>query len=90
LAWSSHGGAFLNDPLPVPYNAATLNRVCAHVDHVQTRLKRRTLLENPATYVEFVDSTFAETEFIGEVARRTGCGLLLDVNNPYGRSSMRA
>ncbi|MDP2823473.1 MAG: DUF692 domain-containing protein [Sulfuritalea sp.] len=83
LAWSSHGGAFLNDLLPLPYHAGTLNRVCAHIDRVQERLKRRMLLENPASYVEFAASTLAETEFIGEVVRRTGCGLLLDVNNVH-------
>jgi uncharacterized protein (UPF0276 family) len=83
LAWSSHGGAFLNDLLPVPYHAATLARVCEHIGRVQDRLKRRMLLENPATYVEFAASTMAETDFIGEVVRRSGCGLLLDVNNVH-------
>jgi uncharacterized protein (UPF0276 family) len=83
LAWSSHGDIFLNDLLPAPYHAATLQRVCDHVDRVQERLGRRMLLENPATYVEFAAATLAETEFIGEVVRRTGCGLLLDVNNVY-------
>lgn len=83
LAWSSHGENFLNDLLPVPYHAATLARVCAHIDRVQERLGRRMLLENPATYVEFAASTMSETDFVGEVIRRTGCGLLLDVNNVY-------
>ncbi len=83
LAWSSHGGAFLNDLLPVPYCAETLTRVCDHIDRVQERLGRRMLLENPATYVEFAASTMSEGEFIGEIVRRTGCGLLLDVNNVY-------
>jgi hypothetical protein len=83
LAWSSHGDTFLNDLLPAPYHRATLARVCEHIDIVQNRLKRRMLLENPATYVEFAASTMAETEFIGEVLKRTGCGLLLDVNNVY-------
>ncbi len=83
LAWSSHGGAFLNDLLPLPYDRATLDRVCDHIDVVQHRLNRRMLLENPATYVEFAASTLSEPEFIGEVVRRTGCGLLLDVNNVY-------
>ena len=83
LAWASHGEVFLNDLLPVPYNAETLARVCAHVDHVQDRLKRRMLLENPATYVEFASSTLAETDFIAEIVKHTGCGLLLDVNNVY-------
>ena len=81
LAWSSHGGNCYNDLLPVAYDAATLTRVCDHIDHVQQRLSRRMLLENPATYVEFAASTMAEAAFIAEVVRRTGCGLLLDVNN---------
>lgn len=83
LAWSSHAGTFLNDLLPLPYDGATLARVCAHIDRTQERLRRRMLLENPATYVEFSSSTFTESEFIGEVVRRTGCGLLLDVNNVF-------
>lgn len=83
IAWSSHGNVFLNDLLPLPYNAKTLQRVCDHIDQVQTHLKRRMLLENPATYVEFTASTIAETDFINTVLRRTGCGLLLDVNNVY-------
>ena len=83
LAWSSHGGNFYNDLLPVAYNAATLTRVCNHIDRVQERIKRRMLLENPATYVEFAASTLSEAEFIADVVRRTGCGLLLDVNNVH-------
>ena len=83
LAWSTHGGVFLDDLLPLPYDRATLARVCEHIDQVQTRLGRRMLLENPATYVEFARSTMAEADFITEVVRRTGCGLLLDVNNAY-------
>ena len=83
LAWSSHGPVFLNDLLPLAYDAATLDRVCEHVDHVQTRLKRTLLLENPATYLAFETSTLDEPDFMSEVIRRTGCGLLLDVNNVY-------
>lgn len=83
LAWSSHNDVYFNDLLPAPYHAGTLARVCDHIDRVQERLGRRMLLENPATYVEFEASTLAETEFIDEVIRRTGCGLLLDVNNAY-------
>lgn len=83
LAWSSHGDVFLNDLLPVPYCAETLTRVCDHIDRVQEELKRRLLLENPATYVEFAASTMSEGEFISAVVRQTGCGLLLDVNNVY-------
>lgn len=83
LAWSSHGDVFLNDLLPLPYNRPTLDRVCEHIDRVQDRLKLRMLLENPATYVEFEASTMCETQFLREVLRRTGCGLLLDVNNVH-------
>jgi uncharacterized protein (UPF0276 family) len=83
LAWSSHGGVCFNDLLPVPYDGPTLQRVCDHVDQIQQRLNRRLLLENPSTYVEFDASTMDEAQFIGEVVRRTGCGLLLDVSNAY-------
>jgi uncharacterized protein (UPF0276 family) len=83
LAWSSHGAEYLNDLLPLPYTGETLATVCAHVDQVQEALGRRMLLENPATYLTFAQSTMAETEFLAEVARRTGCGLLLDVNNVF-------
>jgi uncharacterized protein (UPF0276 family) len=83
LAWSSHGGAFFNDLLPLPYDQRTLARVCAHVQQVQDHLHRRMLLENPSTYFEFEASTLAEAQFLSEVVARTGCGLLLDVNNAY-------
>jgi uncharacterized protein len=83
LAWSSHGGTFFNDLLPVPYDRATLVRVCEHIDRVQERLQRRMLLENPSTYLEFEASTMSETAFLREVLERTGCGLLLDVNNVH-------
>lgn len=83
LAWSSHGPVFLNDLLPLAYDAPTLSRVCEHIDQVQSTLKRPMLLENPATYLAFQRSTLDEADFISEVIRRTGCGLLLDVNNVY-------
>jgi uncharacterized protein (UPF0276 family) len=83
LAWSIHEGFFLNDLLPLPYNEISLAHVCAHIDEVQDVLGVRMLLENPATYVAFGASTMSETEFLRAVARRTGCGLLLDVNNIY-------
>lgn len=83
LAWSSHGDTFFNDLLPVPYDRETLNRVCDHIDRVQERLQRRMLLENPSTYVEFQASLMSETAFLREVLKRTGCGLLLDVNNVH-------
>ena len=83
LAWSSHGADYLNDLLPLPYTPETLAIVCDHVDQVQSVLGRQMLLENPATYLLFAQSTIPETEFLAEVARRTGCGLLLDVNNVF-------
>jgi uncharacterized protein (UPF0276 family) len=87
LAWSSHDAGFLNDLLPVPYTTETLARVVEHIDQVQTALGCQMLLENPSTYVAFAESTYAETDFIAEVARRTGCGLLLDVNNVFVAST---
>ncbi len=83
LAWSTHDGAFLNDLLPVPYTPATLARVVDHIDRVQQVLGRRMLLENPSTYVAFTQTSMGEVEFLTEIARRSGCGLLLDVNNVY-------
>ncbi|UPG92662.1 DUF692 domain-containing protein [Luteibacter aegosomatissinici] len=81
LAWSTHSRGFLNDLLPLPYTVDTLRQVCEHVDELQSHLARQILLENPATYIRFDESTFEETDFINEIARRTGCGILLDVNN---------
>lgn len=83
LAWSSHGAEYLNDLLPLPYTEETLTIVCDHIDRVQEVLGRRMLLENPATYLCFANSLIPETEFLSEVALRTGCGLLLDVNNVF-------
>jgi uncharacterized protein (UPF0276 family) len=83
LAWSSHGASYLDDLLPAPYTDETLACVCEHIDDVQTFLGRQMLLENPATYLTFAESTWSEVDFIGEVVRRTGCALLLDVNNVY-------
>ena len=83
LAWSTHETVCFNDLLPLPYNAATLGRVCAHIDEVQQAIRRPILLENPSTYLVFRDSTVSETDFIRAIAKRTGCGLLLDVNNVF-------
>ncbi|MES2816807.1 MAG: DUF692 domain-containing protein [Pseudomonadota bacterium] len=83
LAWSTHDGSFLNDLLPLPYTPATLSRVGDHIDQVQEALGRRMLLENPSTYLAFAETTLSEVDFLAAVARRTGCGLLLDVNNVY-------
>jgi uncharacterized protein (UPF0276 family) len=83
LAWSTHETTYFNDLLPLPYSQATLSRVCDHIDQVQEAIRRPMLLENPSTYVAFRESTMSETDFIRSVARRTGCGLLLDVNNVF-------
>jgi len=83
LAWSTHDSAFLNDLLPLPYTRDTLSRVVAHIDEVQDTLGRQMLLENPSSYLAFSESTWDEPDFLREIARRTGCGLLLDVNNVF-------
>ncbi|MEM9580112.1 MAG: DUF692 domain-containing protein [Pseudomonadota bacterium] len=83
LAWSTHDTAFLNDLLPLPYTEDTLTRVADHIDELQNAIGRRMLLENPSSYLAFEESTHAETQFLAEVAQRTGCGLLLDVNNVF-------
>jgi uncharacterized protein (UPF0276 family) len=83
LAWSTHDGAYFNDLLPLPYTARTLNFIVDHIDEVQSVLRRQMLLENPSTYVQFSTSEIPETEFLAEIARRTGCGLLLDINNVF-------
>lgn len=83
LAWSTHGTEFLNDLLPLPYTQSTLARVTDHIDQVQTTLGRQMLLENPSSYLHFDESTWSETDFLTEIVRRTGCGLLLDVNNVF-------
>ncbi|MCE8537194.1 DUF692 domain-containing protein [Ruegeria pomeroyi] len=83
LAWSTHDSHFLNDLLPLPYTDATLTRVCDHIDQVQDVVGRRMLLENPSSYLAFAESTWSEPDFLREIARRTGCGLLLDVNNVF-------
>lgn len=83
LAWSSHGGIYFNDLLPLPYTQQTVAQVAEHVDEVQTALGREMLLENPSTYVSFAESTISEVDFLAEVSKRTGCGLLLDVNNVF-------
>ncbi|RYG89313.1 DUF692 domain-containing protein [Loktanella sp. IMCC34160] len=83
LAWSTHDNQFFNDLLPLPYTSATLTRVCDHIDEVQDVLGRKMLLENPSSYLAFAESEMAEPEFLRAVSDRTGCGLLLDVNNVF-------
>lgn len=81
LAWSSVDGVHLNDLLPVPYDAPTLDRLADHVGRVQDALGRRILIENPSRYFAFAGATMDEGTFLARLVGRTGCGLLLDVNN---------
>jgi len=83
LAWSTHQSTYYNDLLPLPYTEQTLARVANHIDEVQEAIGRPILLENPSTYVVFPESTMSETDFIRALVKRSGCGLLLDVNNVF-------
>jgi uncharacterized protein (UPF0276 family) len=83
LAWSVSGGIYLNDLLPLPYTEEALAAVCRNVARMQDALGRPILLENPSAYLAFAHSTIAEPEFLAEIVRRTGCGLLFDVNNVH-------
>lgn len=83
LAWSVADGAYLNDLLPLRYDEEALAIVARNVDHLQSTLKHRVLIENLSAYIAFADSTMTEAEFLAELVRKTGCGLLLDVNNVY-------
>ncbi|MBA3904256.1 MAG: hypothetical protein C0522_11385 [Rhodocyclaceae bacterium] len=83
LSWGAVDGRHLNDLLPLPYTAEALGRVCAHIGETQDFLGRRILVENISSYVRWRHDTIPEQEFVAEVALRTGCGLLLDVNNIY-------
>lgn len=83
LAWSTHDSHFYNDLLPLPYTQDTLTRVADHVDELQNTIGRQMMLENPSSYLAFTESTWSEPDFLREIAKRTGCGLLLDVNNVF-------
>jgi uncharacterized protein len=83
LSWSTAGGTYLNHLLPLPYTDETLRVVADHIDEAQNALGRRILIENPSSYLRFRHSSMAEPHFLAELARRTGCGLLCDVNNIY-------
>ena len=83
LAWSTHDTGFFNDLLPLPYTEQTLGTVADHINEVQDTLGRQMLLENPSTYLAFAENEMSETDFLREIGRRTGCGLLLDVNNVF-------
>ncbi|MBL1264087.1 MNIO family bufferin maturase [Methylomicrobium sp. RS1] len=83
LSWSSFGGVYLNDLAPLPYTEETLTHLAERVEQVQAFLGRQILIENPSSYLEYKDSSYRESEFLAELARRSGCGILLDINNVY-------
>ena len=83
LAWSTHEGEYLNDLLPLPYDAESVALLADHVNEVQDALGRPYHLENPSSYLGFAHSTMTETDFLAEVVRRTGCRLLCDVSNVH-------
>jgi uncharacterized protein (UPF0276 family) len=83
LSWSVTGGVYLNDLLPLPYTEETLAIVERNISAVQEAFGRRILIENPSRYLAFRYSAIPEEEFLTELARRTGCGILLDVNNVF-------
>lgn len=83
LSWSSVGGRYLNDLLPLPYTEEALYHMIARVAQVQDALGRPILIENPSSYLQYVESAIPEWEFLAVLAERTGCGVLLDVNNIY-------
>lgn len=83
LSWSRAGRFNSHDLLPLPYTEEALDVVCRHIDQAQNALGRAMLFENPSSYIAFAGATMAEWEFLAEMTRRTGCGLLLDVNNIY-------
>ncbi len=87
LSWSTAGGQYLPDLLPLPYTEEALQIVCRNVTQVQEALGRQILVENPSTYLQFAASAISEAEFLAAVARRSGCGVLFDVNNVYVSAS---
>ena len=83
ISWAGYGDAFLNDLLPLPYTEESLAVIVSHIQETQEFLNRKILVENPSTYLSFETSVMSEAEFMVEVAKRSGCGILLDVNNIY-------
>jgi uncharacterized protein (UPF0276 family) len=83
LCWTGVGGVNFNDLLPLPHTRETLALLASRIDRVQSELKRTVLVENVSAYVEYRDNDMTETAFLAELARRTGCGILFDVNNLY-------
>ncbi|MBU6425573.1 MAG: DUF692 domain-containing protein [Rhodospirillales bacterium] len=83
LAWTGANGVHLADLLPLPLHEESLEIFCRNVEHAQDVLKRQILVENPMTYLQFPETTISEPDFLAEVSRRTGCGLICDINNIF-------
>ncbi len=86
VAWSASGNAHLNDLLPLPYTQETLTRLCSNIAQTQDYFKRSILVENPSTYIACKDNEMSEAAFMNDVCAKTGCGILLDINNIYVQS----
>ena len=82
-SWSASGNAHLNDLLPLPYTNESLDNLCRNIDRAQEFFGRTMLIENPSTYVAFSENDMDEATFMNKIAEKTGCGLLLDLNNIY-------
>lgn len=82
-SWSASGNAHLNDLLPLPYTEETLDRLARNIDQTQEYFDRTMLVENPSTYIAFADNEMDEATFMNKIAEKTGCGILLDLNNIY-------
>lgn len=83
LSWSSINGHYLHDLLPLPYTDESLQHIIARIQQTQEYLQRQILIENISSYILFEDSTLLEYEFLCEIAKQSGCGILLDINNIY-------
>ncbi len=83
LSWSHWNSTFLNDLLPLPYTNESLNIICENIDRVQSALGRKILIENPSTYIDFAEMDFDETSFFRKIVEKSGCGILLDINNVF-------
>lgn len=83
ISWSAVDGRHLNALLPLPYTEEALNLICEHIDQTQDFLGRHILVENVSSYLQYDHSTMPEWEFVTEITARTGCGILLDINNIY-------
>jgi len=83
LSWSFHSDHYLNELLPLPFNESTLNHVVHHINHIQEATQQCFLIENVSSYLAFCDNEMPEWVFLNQVAKRSGCGILLDINNVF-------